>query len=73
MTLEINETFSYIYISLSCIIGFAYGIFNWYRVSSIELKNESESKEGISDVEESQLKELKIYSKKISDVFKNYI
>jgi len=73
MTIEINEKLCYIYVSITCVIGFIYGIYNWYTVSSIELKSESEGKEGISDLEESQLKELKLNSQKISDVKKKLI
>jgi len=72
MPFEINESISYTYVSIACIIGFIYGLYNWYSVSSIELKSESEGKDGITVLEEAQLNELKQNSKKISDVKKNF-
>ncbi len=65
---EINETFAYCYISIACIIGFLYGMYNWYSVSSIDIKNNLDIKYGTTVIEENLLKELYENSKKISDV-----
>lgn len=65
---ELTETFAYSYVSISCIIGFLYGLYNWYSVSSIELRNDLETKSGIAIIEETPLKELEENSKKISKV-----
>lgn len=67
-TFELTETFAYSYISIACIIGFLYGIYNWYAVSSIEIRNDIETKSGIAVIEEAPLRELEENSRKISEV-----
>ena len=65
---ELNETFAYSYVSIACIIGFLYGIYNWYSVSSIDIRNDLETKSGIAVIEETPLRELEENSRKISEV-----
>jgi hypothetical protein len=65
---EINEAFSYSYISIACIFGFLYGMYNWYSVSSIDIRNDLGIKYGISVIEETPLRELEENSRKIGEV-----
>jgi hypothetical protein len=69
----LNEFFdpniAYIFISSSCLIGFLFGLFNWYSVTSIELKNEENSTDsGIKNINTETLNKLKDYNEKISHV-----
>ena len=67
----LNEFFdpniAYIFISSSCIIGFLFGLFNWYAVTSIELKNDEISAE-TKQINKQTLDKLIDYNQKISHV-----
>jgi hypothetical protein len=68
MLYQIEEKSAYIFISCSCFIGFIFGLFNWYSVTSIELKNDSTSNEEIKQINENTLAKLIEFNKKISEV-----
>lgn len=66
---EINTTSAYIYISCTCIIGFMFGLWNWSIVSSIELKNNPDEKDGeVQEIPQKKLDDLIDSCRKISEV-----
>lgn len=69
MLSEISSNSAYIFISSSCFIGFLFGIFNWYSVTSIELKNDEQITPETRQISEQILGKLRDYNQKISDVF----
>jgi hypothetical protein len=72
MLYQIDESSAYIFISSACLIGFLFGLFNWYSVISIELKNEDKDSDNneIKQINEKTLAKLIEFNKKISDVNK---
>jgi len=68
MLYEIDPNSAYIFISSACLIGFLFGLFNWYSVTSIELKNEESNNGEIKQINEETLSKLIDFNKKISDV-----
>jgi hypothetical protein len=68
MLYEIDTNSSYIFISSACAIGFLFGIYNWYSVSSIKLENDNDIKSETKQINENTLKKLREYNEKISDV-----
>jgi hypothetical protein len=62
----------YIFISSSCIIGFLFGLFNWYRVTSIVLEN-GEITPDTKQIDANTLAKLIDYNKKIAKVTYNLI
>ena len=63
---------AYIFISSSCIIGFLFGLFNWYQVTSIVLENEPTSAD-TKQIDKNTLAKLIDYNKKIAYVKYNLI
>lgn len=70
MIYQINESSAYIFISSSCLIGFLFGLLNWYYVTSIELKNEASTNGEIKQINERTLTKLIDFHNKIKDVNK---
>ena len=68
MLYEIDPNKAYIFISSSCLIGFLFGLFNWYNVTSIELKNDDQITSETKHINEQTLVKLRDYNQKISDV-----
>ena len=68
MLSEIDPNSAYIFISCSCLIGFLFGLFNWYAVTSIELKNDEQITAETKHINEQTLVKLRDYNQKISDV-----
>ena len=68
----LNEFFdpniAYIFISSSCVIGFLFGLFNWYSVMSIELKNDDQISAETKQINKQTLDKLIDYNQKISHV-----
>ena len=58
---------AYIFISSSCLIGFLFGLYNWYQVTSIVLENEATSAE-TKQIDSKTLEKLIDYNKKIAKV-----
>lgn len=73
MLSEIDSKSAYIFISSSCLIGFLFGLYNWYSVTSIELKNDEQITPETRQINEEILGKLCDYNKKISDVIIFYI
>lgn len=67
MFIGLNENVV-IFISSSCLIGFLFGIFNWYSVTSIELKNDDQVSTETKQINSTTLEKLVDYNKKISHV-----
>ena len=67
MLYEIDPKSCYIFISSTCLIGFLFGLFNWYAVTSIELKNDEISAE-TKQINKQTLDKLIDYNQKISHV-----
>jgi uncharacterized membrane protein SpoIIM required for sporulation len=69
MLYEIDPFSAYIFISSACGIGFLFGLFNWYSVASIELKNDDQISSETNQIKEETLVKLREFNQKISDVF----
>lgn len=67
---EFDPNIAYIFISSSCLIGFLFGLFNWYSVTSIELKNEEQISAETKQINQETLNKLIDYNQKISFVNK---
>ena len=57
-----------IIISSCCLIGFLFGLFNWYSVASIELKNDEQNSSETKQINQQTLEKLIDYNQKISHV-----
>lgn len=68
MLYEIDVNSAYIFISSACTIGFLFGIYNWYGVSSIEIKNEDEDNSELKKIDEITLNNLLKFCNQISEV-----
>jgi hypothetical protein len=69
MLYEIDVNSAYIFISSACIIGFLFGLYNWYSVSSIEIKNAEEDEKGeLNQIDAQTLSNLLKYCNQISEV-----
>ena len=68
MLYEIDVNSAYIFISTACTIGFLFGIYNWYCVCSIEIKNEDSDKTEFKQIDQITLNKLIEFSKQISEV-----
>lgn len=56
MLYEIDVNSAYIFISSACTIGLLFGMYNWYTVLSIEVKNEINDKNDINQKIEDETK-----------------
>jgi len=69
MLYEIDVNSAYIFISSACIIGFLFGLYNWYSVSLIEIKNSEEDEKGeLIQIDAQTLSNLLKYCNQISEV-----
>lgn len=57
-----------IFISSSCLIGFLFGLFNWYSVTSIELKNDEQITAESKQINQQTLDKLIDFNQKIRHV-----
>lgn len=72
MLYEIDTISAYIFISSACMIGFLFGLYNWYTVSSIEVKNEEDEKGELKQIDAQTLSNLLKYCNQISEVMNYY-
>lgn len=68
MLYEIDSISAYVFISSACMIGFLFGIYNWYSVASLELKNEDSNKEETREINKTTLENLIDFHEKIKEV-----
>jgi hypothetical protein len=72
MLYEIDVNSAYIFISSACTIGFLFGLFNWYTVTSIEIKNEEDDKGELKQIDAETLSNLLKYCGQIREVKINH-
>lgn len=72
MLYEIDVNSAYIFISSACTIGFLFGLFNWYTVTSIEIKNEEDDKGELKQIDTQTLSNLLKFCGQIREVKINY-
>jgi len=68
MLYEIDLNSAYYFITSACLIGFLFGIYNWYSVNSIELKNEADEKGELQQIDDETLKAIIKFSEHIRKV-----
>lgn len=68
MLYEIDVNSAYIFISSACTIGFLFGLYNWYSVSSIEVKNQEDEKGELKQIDDQTLNNLIKFCNQISEV-----
>lgn len=68
MLYEIDVNSAYIFISSACTIGFLFGSYNWYTVSSIDVKNHEDEKGQLKQIDTKTLENLLKFCNQISDV-----
>jgi len=71
MLYEIDVNSAYIFISTACTIGFLFGLYNWYTVSSIEIKNQDDEKGELKQIDTETLGNLLKFCNQISELIKN--
>jgi hypothetical protein len=72
MLYEIDVNSAYIFISSACMIGFLFGLYNWYTVSSLEIKNEIDDKKELKEIDAKTLASLLKFYGQISEVINYY-
>ncbi len=70
MLYEIDVNSAYIFISSACTIGFLFGMYNWYTVHSIDIKNQEDEKGELKQIDTVTLEKLLKYCNQISEVKK---
>ncbi len=66
--MAISYEFSYTFIILSCVVGMAFGLFNWFSVFRIHTDDYSKIEDKENLVKDNPLKVMNITSEKIQKV-----